>query len=593
MQLLLDQRRRWQQGDRVRVEDYLARYAPLANDDEALLDLICNEIDLREQGEDPPRLGEYVGRFPALADQLKVQFEVHAAITPELNQDVSTLDGHLHLERDLFRSEENDTGAVLQTPVRNPKIPGYEVLVELGRGAMGVVYQARQVGLDRVVALKLLGGGALASRDEASRFQAEAQAVARLQHPNIVQVHEVGEHEGQAFFSLEYVGGGTLARRLRQGRLPLEEAVRLMVTLTRAVDYAHQQGIIHRDLKPSNVLLAEDGSPRITDFGLAKQLYRPHAAGRPWESLTVTGAILGTPSYMAPEQAAGNPRTIGPATDIHALGAILYELLTGRPPFEGTDLLTMLDRVRTEPPAPPSVWRPDLPRDLEAICMKCLEKEPRRRYASAGDLADDLVHFLRGETVSARSANMLERLARTLEHRQYTIEFRVWKHNCLFNTVVILLATPVFFLLTRPELACPPGWFFAALLAELSLMSLSIWYFRQRLPRPLTTDEHRFCSIMRGHCLTDLMIFGISLLLAGGHQLNVLTLYPMWALTAGLVWWILGSWWGRAYVFAVAFFLLAFLMPLHLSWAPLYFGALWVVAELAVAWQLGQAEKHA
>jgi serine/threonine-protein kinase len=284
-------------------------------------------------------------------------------------------------------------------------VPGYDLLGVLGRGGMGVVYQARQQGLKRLVALKMILAGSHAGPAEVARFQAEAEAVARLQHPNIVQVYEVGKHGGYPFLSLEYVGGGSLAQRFTGTPQPPPEAARLVETLARAMHYAHQRGILHRDLKPANVLLTEDGIPKVADFGLAKQL--DVQTGQ-----TQSGSILGTPSYMAPEQAAGLTHALGPAVDIYALGAILYEALTGRPPFTGATALDTLDQVRNQESVPPSRLQPKVPVDLETICLKCIQKEPTKRYASALDLADDLRRFLNREPIRARPTSRAERLQR-------------------------------------------------------------------------------------------------------------------------------------------------------------------------------------
>jgi serine/threonine-protein kinase len=273
-------------------------------------------------------------------------------------------------------------------------IPGYEVLSTLGRGGMGVVYQARQTKLGRVVALKMILAGAHAGPDDLARFRTEAQAIARLQHPNIVQIHEVGEHEGLPYFSLEFCARGSLEKKLAGTPLPPQEAAALVETLARAMQAAHDKGVIHRDLKPANVLLAEDGTPKVTDFGLARKL---DEAGQ-----TASGAVMGTPSYMAPEQAGGKRAAIGPAADVYALGAILYECLTGRPPFKAATSLDTVLQVISDDPVPPRALNRRLPRDLETVCLKCLRKEPRSRYASALELAEDLRRFLGGEPVRAR-----------------------------------------------------------------------------------------------------------------------------------------------------------------------------------------------
>jgi WD40 repeat protein len=283
-------------------------------------------------------------------------------------------------------------------------IPGYEILGELGRGGMGVVYKARQTRLNRVVALKMILAGGHAGEADLARFRTEAEAIARLQHPNIVQVFEVGEHNDLPYFSLEFCGGGSLERKLGGTPLSPREAAALVGTLARAMQAAHGQHVIHRDLKPANVLLAEDATPKITDFGLAKKL---DEAGR-----TASGAIVGTPSYMAPEQAGDKTAPVGPASDVYALGAILYECLTGRPPFKAATALDTVLQVVGEEPVPPRRLVPKLPRDLETICLKCLEKVPGKRYGTAADLADDLQRWLNTQPIRARRIGPVGRAAR-------------------------------------------------------------------------------------------------------------------------------------------------------------------------------------
>jgi serine/threonine-protein kinase len=285
-------------------------------------------------------------------------------------------------------------------------VPGYEIFGELGRGGMGVVYKARQLGLNRWVALKMVLAGAHADERQLARFNTEAEAVARLQHPNIVQVYDIGKHDDLPYFSLEYVGGGSLDRKIHRQPQPPREAAHLIETLARAISCAHESGIIHRDLKPANVLLTETGIPKITDFGLAK-LLEGDSSGQ-----TRTGTLMGTPSYMAPEQARGDIQNVGPLADVHALGAMLYELLTGRPPFLAASVTETILQVTRDEPVPPTRLRPRLPRDLETICLKCLEKEPPRRYASALELAEDLRRFLSDEPIRARAVSPLEHLVR-------------------------------------------------------------------------------------------------------------------------------------------------------------------------------------
>jgi formylglycine-generating enzyme required for sulfatase activity len=284
-----------------------------------------------------------------------------------------------------------------------PDVPGYEILGVCGHGGMGVVYRARQLKANRLVALKMIRAVEHASPTDRLRFQIETEAVARLQHPHIVQLHEVGEVRGQPFFSLEYCDGGTLTEQLRKQRPAPHEAATLIEALARAMHYAHLRGVVHRDLKPGNVLLAgAERVAKITDFGLAKRI---DAEAR---DVSKSGAIMGTASYMAPEQAAGKVRDTGPAADVYALGALLYECLTGRPPFEGPQHVVLVSVLNDEPVAPSRTGAKVLA-DLETICLKCLSKEPARRYASAEEMANDLRRFQAGEPIRARPVGAVER----------------------------------------------------------------------------------------------------------------------------------------------------------------------------------------
>lgn len=296
-----------------------------------------------------------------------------------------------------------------------PTIPGYEILAELGRGGMGVVYKARQASSERFVALKIIRDSALASPDERARFRIEAEAASRMKHPHIVAISEISEHAGRPYFVMELVEGGSLDKHLAGQPKPAAQAAELLRSLALAVQHAHEQRIIHRDLKPGNVLLDEHGSPKITDFGLAKRLDSDSTA------LTREGSVLGTASYMAPEQAEGRVGDIGPATDVYALGAILYELLTGRPPFQADSWNQIVQQVLHEEPAAPARLQPNVPRDLETICLKCLEKEAGRRYASAAELAEDLDRFLKGRPVAAVPLGETERLERLAKRDGYQI----------------------------------------------------------------------------------------------------------------------------------------------------------------------------
>ena len=309
----------------------------------------------------------------------------------------------------LFPSSLDDAGQHALPTNDLPRICGYEVQGLLGHGGMGVVYKAWHQRLNRLVALKMLIAGAYARPEELERFQREAEAVASLRHANIVQVHDVGDLDGQPYFTMEFVEGGSLSKQLAGTPQPARAAA-LVATLAEAVQVAHQSGIVHRDLTPANILLTADGAPKITDFGLARRL---DGGG----GLTLSGIPVGTPSYMAPEQAQGQRDAIGPATDVYALGGILYEMLTGRPPFRAETATATLQQVLAEDPLPPSRLNSRVPRDLETICLKCLRKEPQRRYASARELADDLGRFGRGEPVAARPEGVAERLRKWVWRR--------------------------------------------------------------------------------------------------------------------------------------------------------------------------------
>jgi len=285
-----------------------------------------------------------------------------------------------------------------EAPVPGTKVRyfgDYELLEDIARGGMGVVYKARQVSLNRIVALKMILAGQLASEDDVKRFHAEAEAAANLDHPGIVPIFEVGQHDGQHYFSMGFIEGSSLSAKVADGPLPPRDAAEYTKKVAEAVAFAHQHGVIHRDLKPANVLLDGNDEPRVTDFGLAKKVEGD-------SELTATGQVLGTPGYMPPEQASGKIDEVTETADVYSLGAMLYNLLTGRPPFQADNPLDTLKQVVEQEPVSPRQLNPKVPQDLETVCLKCLDKERPRRYASAQDLADELQRFLGGEPIHAR-----------------------------------------------------------------------------------------------------------------------------------------------------------------------------------------------
>src|SRR5437660_4919619 len=278
----------------------------------------------------------------------------------------------------------------------------YELLEQIGRGGQGVVFRARQKSLNRIVALKVIGLGQWATEAHLKRFRLEAEAAARLEHPGIIPIHEVGKRDGQCYFSMKFVEGGQLDEVVRRTPMSIRQAVELIAKVARTVHYAHEHGILHRDIKPGNILLDAKGEPHLTDFGLARLVESE-------STLTRTLEVLGTPSYMAPEQAVGNNAAVGSVTDIYGLGAVLYQLLTGQPPFAGGTTYETIKLLLDTEPRQPRLLNPKIDRDLSTICLKCLEKDPKRRYASALALAEDLEHWLKHEPIHARRTGIFTR----------------------------------------------------------------------------------------------------------------------------------------------------------------------------------------
>ena len=390
-----------------RLEDYVAEVPPELRP-YLLRELIPLDIAYRRDHGQQPKADDYQGRFPGLDP---------AWLAEQYAGGMRSAEASPGSEPPTMPPRSDGPSVVTLAPEPGPTdearvrvhVPGYEVLGELGRGGMGVVYRARDTRLNRLVALKMILAGAHAGAAELARFRSEAEAIAQLSHPHVVQIYEVGEHSGLPFFSLEFCDGGSLDKKLGGVPLAPAEAARLVELLARALHAAHHKGVVHRDLKPANVLLTADGTPKVTDFGLAK---RRDAAGA-----TASGQVMGTPSYMAPEQAEGKGKAVGPTADVYALGAILYECLTGRPPFRAATPLDTILQVVAEEPVPPRSLNAQVDRDLETICLKCLNKEPQRRYDSAASLADDLERWLRGEPIQARPSTAWERAVKWARRR--------------------------------------------------------------------------------------------------------------------------------------------------------------------------------
>ncbi len=453
----------------------------------------------------------------------------------------------------------------------NPQLPlepwgEYDSIERHGEGGMGVVYKAHHKRLNRFEAVKLLRVGAASNAHVVDRFRFEAEATAALEHPNIVPVYGVGEVESIPYFAMKWIDGGELTRRTAEFQKEPQRSAALLAKVARAVHHAHRLGILHRDLKPSNVLLDAEGEPHVTDFGLAKQISPTEGSQR--QELTLTGVTLGTPSYMSPEQARGDKR-VTIAADVYGLGGILYELLTGRPPFTGNSQPDVLCKVVTEPPVPPRAVNPAANRDLEAICLKCLEKDPSRRYLSAEAVAEDLDRFLAGEAVSVRPVGvwdwLLQVAYRKPEYRQgYAWEVKLW-----FG-VIMAVAQATIFGLVLAEV--PVHWVWGVLVAAWVLGAGVVHYHMGAKFTRLPETEKHSMMIAVGHIIAHVGLC-IAYVPFIGPAAGVLAVYPAQATVSGLALFIIGSThWGRFFLFGLLVMMLA---PLLLLWpiaSPLIYG---------------------
>ena len=411
----IDLERRWRQKSsslasgpsgesisaRPKTEEYISRYSHLGPLESVPVDVVASEYRVRRIWGDQPSHQEFVRRFPSLANELeKALNEVDAEVS--IGQEITAPPSGPECD---LTGHTNSSGQTSVLGSRVRYFGEYELLEEIARGGMGVVFKARQVKLNRIVALKMILSGDFAGEEEVQRFRVEAEAAASLDHPGIVPIFEIGEYEGRHYFSMAFVEGQSLAETAKDMAPPPQRAAEIMEKVAEAVEYAHRKGVIHRDLKPANILLDSTGEPRVTDFGLAKQIGSKR-------DLTRTGAVMGSPSYMPPEQASGNSTLVGPPADVYSMGSILYFLLTGRPPFHAANPMWNVVKVLEEEPLAPHLLSPGVPQDLETICMKCLQKDPNRRYHSAAEFRDELGRYLRGDPILARPVGNLERVWR-------------------------------------------------------------------------------------------------------------------------------------------------------------------------------------
>ncbi|MFM1904875.1 MAG: hypothetical protein RLZZ440_2775 [Planctomycetota bacterium] len=436
----------------------------------------------------------------------------------------------------------------------------YELLEELGRGGMGVVYRGRQKSLGRIVAVKTLLRRELATAADLARFRAEAEAAARLDHPNIVPIFEVGEYAGLPFYSMRLIEGTTLAKRLAAGPLPPREAAEILARVAAAVDAAHARGVLHRDLKPSNILIDEAGVPHVSDFGLAKRIEQD-------QTVTHTGVILGTPCYMSPEQAAGSRGDVGPASDVWSLGAILYQTLTGRPPFQASNPMdTLLAVLESDPPLPRSLLA-GVDRDLELIALKSLQKPADLRYASAASLAADLRAYLAGEPVMARRGGLFDVYSRLFRETHHAVVLENWGLLWMGHAVVILALCVVTDVLAWRGVES--RWPYILLWAGgLAVWAPIFWALRHRTG-PVTAVERQIAHVWGGSVIASSLLFWVEQFLG----LPVLTLSPVLALFAGIVFFAkAGILSGIFYVQAAALFATSLVMCMMPAYQHVIFG---------------------
>lgn len=517
---------------------------PTDDDDEAFDDLLAEYLQRLEDGQSPDP-ADYLARYPHYADELRSFFRNHhwmgEAPTPQPNSLIGQ------------------------------EIGSYRIESEIARGGMGVVYRARQSGLDRPVAVKVISNGVLASEEERKRFRMEAESAAGLDHPGIISIHEIGTWNGHEYFSMTLVDGPTLQRYVDDQSLSDAQAATYVRDIARAVAYAHRAGIVHRDLKPENILINADGRPLVADFGLAKW-------NHDGTMLTRTGQVLGTPNYMSPEQASGRSEA-GPTTDVYSLGAILYALVAGVPPHEGSNPAEVMRSVLQDEPSSPRRFRPQLSRDLETICMKAIRYEPESRYQSADELADDLDRFLTGETIKAAGSGLIERVAREIGRDQHQNQFRPWHGTLVLLGLIIFVTHLLIFVLLKLQFPDEIAYWIPRLTMFALILGI-IYRARDGSLMPRTIAERPVWSIWLGY-LSALAVVNILLFLGG---VSHWALFPLASALSGFAFVAMaGHIWGGSALAGIAFFLVAPLMVWWRDEAPLLFGTMYLIAILAIS----------
>lgn len=551
--------------------------------DERLAAILDGWLDCLRRGEQVD-VGRQLPDDPALARELRELWSA-AVLAERMSQSARQRSSSDDSPTQAWPNTPSSGGAVrVQGSDRLPSAadspPDYELLAELGRGGMGVVYRARQRTLDREVALKMMLAGAHASAADRARFQAEAAAAAQLDHSGIVPVFEVGQWRDLPYFTMQFVAGQTLAQRLADGPLEPRDAARLLAQVARAVHYAHTRGVLHRDLKPSNILLDREGRPHVADFGLARRLEAP-------AELTRSGAILGTPNYMAPEQAAGQRGQVGPASDVYALGCVLYHLLTGRPPFQAATAVDTVLMLLEQDPTPPRQLNRQIDRALEQIVLKCLQKPIDLRYTSAAALADDLEAYLAGEPISARSGALADVVTRLLGATHHAPVLENWGLLWMWHSVVLLALCLV------TNVMHWRGVDRAAPYLMLWIIGIGVWagifWTLRRRAGPVTLVERQIAHVWGASIITNAMLYLIEAMLG----LPVLTLSPVLGLTGGAVFLVKAAILsGEFYVYAAAQFALAIVMARFPSVGITLFGVVSGLSFFLPGWKYWRQQQR-
>ncbi|MEK6258728.1 MAG: serine/threonine-protein kinase [Planctomycetota bacterium] len=532
----------------------------MSDSDEVLATLLDDLVGQARTGQ-AASIEDVIAKHPGLERELR---ELWATV--QIAEDFGSFP-------DLFDENTSDWSAEAEPSGLAGVLPrdcgDYELLTELGRGGMGVVYKARQRSLDRIVALKMVLRGDLASSMDLARFRAEAEAAAQLHHPHIVPLYEVGEIDGRPYFSMKLIEGTTLAKRLADGPLPSRDAAELLAPICRAIADAHRRGVLHRDLKPSNILIDAEGRTYVTDFGLAKRLKTDASSvDGPTgprhlfhNSLTQSGAILGTPGYMAPEQAAGRRGEVSPASDIYSLGAILYAMLTARPPFQAATAVDTVLMLLEQDPLPPRMLNPKVDADLEMISLKCLQKPADLRYSTADALANDLEAYLANEPISARSTHLSQMISLAFRETHHAAVLENWGLLWMWHSLAVLLLCVITSFMHWQGVE--NRWPYAALWSVgAGTWAMIFWELRRR-SGPITFVERQIAHVWAGSTFSTVLLFGLEGLL----RLPVLSLSPVLPLIAGNVFLAkAGILSGKFYIQAGALYLTSFVMAALRTW---------------------------